>query len=271
MSSNHETEVASGERFAFGANWKSFLQKLDETRIVAAEKALIDRLGRDRFDGETVLDIGCGSGIHSLAFRRLGAAVHSFDYDRDSVECTLFLREKYFPNDPEWTVSEGSVLDKGLMESLDKSSLVYSWGVLHHTGSMWEAVSNASIPVEDGGIFYIGLYRDRGKISEVWRIIKKTYCSSFLGKALILSIFIPYYLLRGIAEDLLKFKNPRKRYTNYYNARGMSKWHDWIDWLGGYPYEFTTLDKMKQFVEDFGFSLISSDTEFMVEGVFRKN
>ena len=87
-------------RFSFGENWSSFLAHIDEDRIAEAEKSLQWLLGRDRLDGLRVLDIGSGSGLSSLAARRLGASVYSFDYDVQSVACTKALRGRYFPDDP---------------------------------------------------------------------------------------------------------------------------------------------------------------------------
>ncbi|MDX2121208.1 MAG: class I SAM-dependent methyltransferase, partial [Gemmatimonadota bacterium] len=134
---------AAAPRFAFGRNWASFLRLLDEERIRAAEDSLRSLTGRDDLTGLRFLDIGSGSGLFSLAARRLGARVHSFDYDTDSVECTRELRRQYFAEDANWVVEQGSVLDPGYIASLGTHDVVYSWGVLHHTGAMWVAVAHA--------------------------------------------------------------------------------------------------------------------------------
>src|SRR5919108_5368005 len=139
----HAGELARRERFAFGANWTRFLALLNEDRIREAEASLTRMLTRPSLDGLRVLDIGSGSGLFSLAARRLGAVVHSFDYDTQSVNCTVELRRRFFPNDPRWTVEQASVLDDGYMRRLGTFEIVYSWGVLHHTGSMWQALEHA--------------------------------------------------------------------------------------------------------------------------------
>lgn len=123
-------------RFGFGANWMRFLAVLDDDRIAEAVASLKDMLGVETLAEKTFLDIGCGSGLFSLAARQLGARVCSFDYDPQSVNCAAGLRRRYFPDDPDWVIERGSALDRHFMEQLGTFDIVYSWGVLHHTGAM---------------------------------------------------------------------------------------------------------------------------------------
>ena len=171
----HESEVGRGERFEFGKNWANFLKLLDDRRIRRAEESLLAMLELPNLQGKTFLDIGSGSGLFSLAARRLGAKVHSLDYDPQSVACTRQLRETYFASDPDWKVEEGSVLDEAYIRSLGQFDIVYSWGVLHHTGNMWRAIENAAIPVKDRGLLYIAIYNDQGRWSRRWLVIKRVY------------------------------------------------------------------------------------------------
>src|SRR5690242_8743787 len=138
MDSN-AAEIARGERFQFGQNWSQFLPAIDEERIQRAETSLKEMLEVESLEGKTFLDIGSGSGLFSLAARRLGARVHSFDFDPKSVYCTTELRKNYFRDDDSWKIQEGSVLDAEFMKSLGHYDIVYSWGVLHHTGNLWTA------------------------------------------------------------------------------------------------------------------------------------
>src|SRR5690242_11777920 len=108
---HHASEVRRGVRFEFGKNWQRFLNSLSDERIAIAEQSLIGYLDLPRLDGLRFLDVGSGSGLFSLAARRLGASVVSFDYDPHSVACTAELRRRYFPDDPSWGVLRGSVLD----------------------------------------------------------------------------------------------------------------------------------------------------------------
>lgn len=251
----HAREVARGERFEFGANWQSFLRTLDDDRIAQAEKSLAALLGTSELGGRTFLDIGSGSGLSSLAARRLGATVTSFDYDPQSVGCTLELKRRYFPDDPGWRIEPGSALDPEYLAGLGHFDIVYSWGVLHHTGAMWRGIELAAERVAPGGALALAIYNDQGAWSHRWRRIKRFYCSGPVGRALVVGSFVPYWVVRGFVADLVWGRNPLKLYREYRGARGMSLWHDWLDWLGGYPFEFAKPEAILDFLLGKGFSL----------------
>ncbi len=251
--SDFATEVNSGDRFEFGKNWKQFLTTLNDTRIEEAELSLKQLLEVSTLDGRHLLDIGSGSGLFSLAARRLGAKVTSFDYDPNSVGCTRELRQRYYPDDPNWTVMEGSVLDKAFLESLGQFDLVYSWGVLHHTGQMWNAIKNAARRVAPGGQFSLAIYNNQGFSSKVWLWIKKAY--NVLPKPLRFLVLYPCFVrlwLPTTIKDLLRGK-PFATWKGYYHSRGMSPWFDVIDWVGGYPFEVASTDEIEDFLRPMGF------------------
>ena len=252
-------EIAQGERFQFGENWKYFLRSLNETRIVEAEKSLKEMLQVENMAGKSFLDIGSGSGIFSLAAKRLGARVHSFDYDPESVACTKELKHRYFNHDSDWTIEEGSVLDANYIHSLGKFDIVYSWGVLHHTGQMWHALENVSELVSGDGKLFIAIYDDVGWRSTVWRWIKKTYnrLPLPLKTPFIFVILVPGQL-KALLQSIvtLRLKEYIRSWTQYSKNRGMSRWHDAVDWIGGYPYEVATREKLIDFFKAKGFDVL---------------
>ena len=129
-------------RFNFGDNWKKYSKHINDGHLKASMKEMKYFL-EDLCKGVSFIDVGCGSGLHSLSAIRLGASnVHSFDYDIDSVKTTQKIKNLFEPNKQNWKIEHGDALDKKYIESLGQYDIVYSWGVLHHTGSMWEAIEN---------------------------------------------------------------------------------------------------------------------------------
>jgi 2-polyprenyl-3-methyl-5-hydroxy-6-metoxy-1,4-benzoquinol methylase len=258
--SEHRSDVSTGNRFEFGKNWSQFLGVLNEERINEAEASLKSFLAVDNLKGKSFIDIGSGSGLFSLAARRLGAKVHSFDYDPQSVACTAELKRRFFNDDKNWTVEEGSALDGDYLRSLGTFDVVYSWGVLHHTGDMWKALENVSGNVADGGKLYIALYNDQGFQSVIWTKIKKAYCAS----PSIIKYLIQYVCLvplwgPSFIIGLLRGR-PFEKWKNYWKNRGMSPMVDVVDWVGGYPFEVSKPEQIHKFYWDKGYILTNLKT-----------
>jgi 2-polyprenyl-3-methyl-5-hydroxy-6-metoxy-1,4-benzoquinol methylase len=255
-----QQEITAGERFAFGENWQRFLSGLDEGRIASAQDSLRRMLEVSDLAEKTFLDIGCGSGLFSLAARRMGAHVHSFDYDPQSVACAQELRRRYLPQDPHWQIEEGSALDAGYLGGLGSFDVVYSWGVLHHTGAMWQALDNAAWPVAPGGKLFIAIYNDQGRISNRWRAIKRVYNRLPGGCRFVVTIPVLAHLYwRRTLRDVLR-GHPFETWRNEGKDRGMSPWWDLIDWVGGYPFEVAKPEAILDFYLHRGFTLTRLST-----------
>ena len=255
MTGAAETPLADNVRFGFGRNWQAYLQSIDETKLKAAEDELRQQLGGDLY-GRTFLDIGSGSGIHSLAAHRLGArTIVSFDYDADSVACTQQMHKR--AGAPEnWRVLQGSVLDAEFLMQLGTFDVVYSWGVLHHTGAMWRAVELAMTCCGGpGSLLLIGLYHRKPWLTPAVKVVKRAYSAGGpLQRGALLTGYVAatvaYAAARGQLGQMLR-NTPR---------RGMNAWHDLVDWVGGYPFEAATPTEVVAFVEKHGFKLRESET-----------
>jgi 2-polyprenyl-3-methyl-5-hydroxy-6-metoxy-1,4-benzoquinol methylase len=234
LESEHAAMIAAtSPAFRFGDNWLQFATSLGEEQIEQAVRSLQRLLGRERLDGLAFLDIGCGSGLFSLAARRLGASVRAFDADPDSVQCSLMVRERYRAGDEDWTISQGSVLDEEFLRTLGEFDVVYAWGVLHHTGAMWQALRNACRLVKSGGTICVALYR-RTPCCTFWRREKAFYASA---PRFIQQPIAALYKSAYFAGLLATRRNPFSYVRQYHRVRGMSFSRDVHDWLGGFPYE----------------------------------
>lgn len=251
--------TVESERFAFGKNWARFLTLLDDERIQRAEESLLALLKERSLEGRRFLDIGSGSGLFSLAARRLGASVHSFDLDPESVACALELRRRYYHGDGNWRIEQASALDRNYLRALGEFDVVYSWGVLHHTGDMYRALANAALPVAPHGKLFVAIYNDLGTRTARWRAIKRTYnrLPHALRPAFAAVAAAPNEIKALINATLRADPLGYLRSWSAAGERGMSRWRDIVDWVGGYPYEAATPEEIFEFYESRGFRLLT--------------
>lgn len=244
---NNERDL---ERFDFGSNWQRFIDGLTEDQIHQARLDLLDLLDVTSLDGKHFLDIGSGSGLSSLAAYRAGAKVTSFDFDPLCVACTAELKRRENAGDEHWTVVKGSILDTKFLDQLGEFDVVYSWGVLHHTGAMWDAISNAAEVVTANGMLVIAIYNDQQWLSRYWTRVKRIYNRSPLGKVAMLALHSPYFLAARFGGNVLHALKHTSR-TN----RGMRFWPDVIDWVGGYPFEVASPNAVAEFLQHRGLEM----------------
>jgi len=250
--------VSGARAFSFGKNWLRFLDTIDDDKIRSAELSLTEFLGLKNLKGRSFLDVGCGSGLFSLAAFNLGAErIVSFDVDPLAVACCKFLRRRV-GSPSKWNVLQGSILDLDFVSTLGTFDVVYSWGVLHHTGRMWISIKHSARLVAERGYYYIAIYNRYDGIlgSTFWLRIKRVYnCWPDVGKRILEGIYTTLVFANGLLRSPL---HPNLR------ARGMYWRTDIVDWLGGYPYEFAKIDEILRFVR-------SNFPDFTLTNIMRAN
>lgn len=231
--------------FSFGKNWEEFMRlNFSEERVRISKNHILDFLKLANMNEQYLLDVGCGSGLHSLAAFKAGAKrIVSFDIDPHAVKTTKKIKEMH--GDPSnWNVLSGSILDKEFLSKLEPADIVYSWGVLHHTGEMWAAIENTARLVKNGGFLYIALYTTTAK-SNYWLEVKKRYNRASETRKRIMEY---WYIVRyTLIPYFFNLKNPWKTIREHKQKRGMAYLTDIKDWLGGYPYEDAKIEEVLQF------------------------
>jgi 2-polyprenyl-3-methyl-5-hydroxy-6-metoxy-1,4-benzoquinol methylase len=234
--------------FNFGVNWHNYSAKyLDETELESALKSLAELVGVENITDKSILDIGCGSGIFTIAASKLGAIkVVGIDISKESIETSLSNKHRFLP-DGNIEFLHKSVFDENIRQ-LGTYDMVYSWGVLHHTGDMWRAIDISSKMVAAKGLYVIAIYNKHWS-STLWTKIKYLYNISpaFVQKLMVYS----FAVIIAIAKFMVTGKNPFKK-----KRRGMSFYYDVVDWLGGYPYQYASKAEIKKFMEAKKFELI---------------
>jgi 2-polyprenyl-3-methyl-5-hydroxy-6-metoxy-1,4-benzoquinol methylase len=234
--------------FAFGRNWASYAKLVGEPEIAEAKKGILKLIPEVELRGRTFLDIGCGSGLHALAAAELGVSrITAVDVDPDSVSTANNLLGQRMLGIP-WSVEQISVfdLDAAIIGTFD---VVYSWGVLHHTGNMWQAIERAASLVAPGGLFVFALYRST-RSDAFWKREKCWYAhTSPIGQYIARSIYLSAHRFNHVVRGT----SYRRYVENYRSSRGMDFYHDVHDWLGGYPYETALAPEVERKMSDLAF------------------
>ena len=258
--------MSNKDRFEFGENWARFLSTLDDKRVAVAKQSLQDLIQVNDFSQLRFLDAGSGSGLFSLAASQLGADVTSFDLDQNSVACTRQLKERFCPDSTSWNVLFGSLADRDFLNTLGRFDVVYCWGVVHHTGEMWNCIENLLPLVKPGGRIVLAIYNDEAYISRIWQGIKRTYqkLPKIIRPIYIAAIGSVAFFKRlfvtvlACCLRLITLKNPLIPVLNWAretNSRGMHGWYDLVDWVGGWPFEVAKPEAVFRFMRDRGFAL----------------
>jgi 2-polyprenyl-3-methyl-5-hydroxy-6-metoxy-1,4-benzoquinol methylase len=235
--------------FAFGENWAAYASSITDHHLQQASAGMQRLLG-GQLEGKRLLDIGCGSGLHSLAALKAGVReVLAVDLDPNSVATTQRTLSAFSPGGP-FQTRLVSVFDLDEARVGGRFDIVYSWGVLHHTGDMKLALAKAAGMVAPGGVFAFALYR-KTWACPFWKLEKRWYSRTTKDRQ---------QMARRLYERWFRFVG-RRYYdvdayiANYSATRGMDFQTDIHDWLGGYPYESALPAEVDALLTRLGFSL----------------
>lgn len=254
--------------FSFGKNWESYSKKkLNDEKLLQAKKSIESLVSERNFIQKSFIDVGCGSGIFTLAASELGASpCLGVDVDPDSIRTSEINRGAFSKNkNKNIHFKMGSALDQSFMNTLGQFDIVYAWGSLHHSGDMWTAIQNTSALVKPDGVMVLSIY-GKSWSSPIWKAIKWIHSRSPAWAKRLMEKFFAVLIYLGVW--VLTRSNPLSK------ERGMSFWFDVIDWVGGYPYEYASKNEVINFLKPYGFDCLKTASPRVstgcIEYVFEK-
>lgn len=231
--------------FSFGENWLRFSACLDEDRVREAEQSLRRLLRPEELRGAAFFDVGCGSGLFTIAALRLGVGeILAIDSDEECIATARRNMARFASGAAGFSIEirHGDIL-RPEPAWHDRFDIVYAWGSLHHTGAMWQAIANALRCCRKNGHVVLALYNQTA-FSPLWLRVKRLYHA------------VPPWARVGMVATLwatraggrlLRGRSPLRA------GRGMSVWYDAVDWLGGLPYEYASPERVAAFATERGF------------------
>jgi 2-polyprenyl-6-hydroxyphenyl methylase/3-demethylubiquinone-9 3-methyltransferase len=234
--------------FNFGENWQAFSQNsLDTDKFKAAVESMEQLIGPNNIQNRSFLDIGCGSGIFAIAASLLGAKkVVGIDISKESIAASMANKDQFAPQN-NIAFFHKSIFDDDLF-AIGIFDIVYSWGVLHHTGDMNKAINCAAQCVAEGGLFVVAIYNKHWS-SGLWKSIKWFY--NVMPKWIQKPMVWIFYIIIALAKMIVTRKNPFTK-----KKRGMSFYYDVVDWIGGYPYEYASKEDIIDLMTKKGFAFL---------------
>jgi 2-polyprenyl-6-hydroxyphenyl methylase/3-demethylubiquinone-9 3-methyltransferase len=244
----------SSRHYSFGKNWLEYSQSINSIHVDHVTSDLSRLLNLKDLTQKSVLDIGCGSGVHDVGFYQLGCRnLTAIDYDQDCITATNQTLEKFCPGSG-YKILQGDILSSKT-QSLGKFDIVYSWGVLHHTGNLLEAICKASTLVAREGHLAIALYR-KTLMCGFWKAEKRLYSRlPRIFQRFLELIYISFFSIALLFTQKTSITNYIESYSS---KRGMNFFADVKDWLGGYPYESISPHELRKLMSSLGFRQVYS-------------
>lgn len=144
------------------------IESKDQLRGNAAWlSALVGKEPNGFFEGERILEAGCGTGEFSCAFAMGGASVLGIDLSKASLEKARNLAKRFNLENTEFLQMD--ILGNNLSPA--SFDFVFSMGALHHNKNPRQAFSEIARLVKPSGFIVVGLYNRYGRIPVIFKRI----------------------------------------------------------------------------------------------------